>query len=427
VTISAGSDQQKIFDSEDKLFELSCINPIGVMINSTMHFMEAPLPVLIKMYRESVPNFTTVESASEHFLCYLDEFVRASPGRIEDSAILAETRSLVDLISKRARDNFNARFFEPDGTTVRPEYLVDAEALKAKIAELMRDAHDRQLRLFDRVYADLPDAEFIGDGEPEFTNDQRAQVSALIATLLPQATEDQRTRTLQMLERAMRKVTVFGQSTGLVLAGYGSQELFPTLINFNLMGSFGGRLRYRRLESVDIDRDGVKAAVLPFAQREMVERFLYGLDKSIEQQIRTESRDAVTQISEHILSALDMPEDELQELRDTTKQAEAEFASGMDATFEAIRADSRSEIEDMVEFMPKPEMARMAEALVNLTSLKRRVSRGFETVGGPIDVAVISRSEGFVWVSRKHYFPKELNGRYFARMRPAAMPGGEQE
>ena len=71
----------------------------------------------------------------------------------------------------------------------------------------------------------------------------------------------------------------------------------------------------------------------------------------------------------------------------------------------------------MVEFMPKPEMARMAEALVNLTSIKRRVSRGMETVGGPIDVAVISRSEGFVWVKRKHYFPAELNSRFFERKR----------
>ncbi|HEX4674084.1 MAG TPA: hypothetical protein VH209_02075, partial [Steroidobacteraceae bacterium] len=27
-----------------------------------------------------------------------------------------------------------------------------------------------------------------------------------------------------------------------------------------------------------------------------------------------------------------------------------------------------------------------------------------ESVGGPIDVAIISRIDGFVWVSRKHYF-----------------------
>ena len=36
-----------------------------------------------------------------------------------------------------------------------------------------------------------------------------------------------------------------------------------------------------------------------------------------------------------------------------------------------------------------------------------------ETVGGPIDVAVISKGDGFVWVKRKHYFPADLNNHFF--------------
>ena len=79
VTISAGSDQQKIYDSEDKLFELSCINPIGVMVNNTLDFMEAPLSVLIKKYREGAPEFRTVREAANKFLEYLNIFVQESP------------------------------------------------------------------------------------------------------------------------------------------------------------------------------------------------------------------------------------------------------------------------------------------------------------------------------------------------------------
>jgi hypothetical protein len=93
--------------------------------------------------------------------------------------------------------------------------------------------------------------------------------------------------------------------------------------------------------------------------------------------------------------------------------------------FDHIRSQSRKEIEDMVEFMPKPEMAKMAEALVNLTSIKRRVSRGMETVGGPIDVAIISQSEGFIWVRRKHYFPSDLNVRYSERVRKQGVSSRE--
>jgi hypothetical protein len=32
-----------------------------------------------------------------------------------------------------------------------------------------------------------------------------------------------------------------------------------------------------------------------------------------------------------------------------------------------------------------------------------------ETVAGPIDVAVISKGDGFIWIKRKHYFSPELN------------------
>jgi hypothetical protein len=38
-----------------------------------------------------------------------------------------------------------------------------------------------------------------------------------------------------------------------------------------------------------------------------------------------------------------------------------------------------------------------------------------ETVGGPIDVAIISKGEGFVWVKRKRYFSLEENPHFLAR------------
>jgi hypothetical protein len=67
----------------------------------------------------------------------------------------------------------------------------------------------------------------------------------------------------------------------------------------------------------------------------------------------------------------------------------------------------------MTRVLPKDELAAMAEALVNLTAFKRRMTDSLETVGGPIDVAVISKGDGLVWVKRKQYFPRELNHHFF--------------
>jgi hypothetical protein len=66
-------------------------------------------------------------------------------------------------------------------------------------------------------------------------------------------------------------------------------------------------------------------------------------------------------------------------------------------------------ITNMAQMLPKEDLAHLAESLVNLTSLKRRMSLDEESVGGPIDVAVISKGDGFIWIKRKHYFDADLN------------------
>jgi hypothetical protein len=63
--------------------------------------------------------------------------------------------------------------------------------------------------------------------------------------------------------------------------------------------------------------------------------------------------------------------------------------------------------------LPKEELAALAESLVCLTYLRKRVTDDPETVGGAIDVAVISKGDGFIWMKRKHYFTHELNPHFF--------------
>lgn len=63
--------------------------------------------------------------------------------------------------------------------------------------------------------------------------------------------------------------------------------------------------------------------------------------------------------------------------------------------------------------LDKEDLAEMAESLIYLTYLKRRITFAEESVGGPVDVAVISKGDGFVWIKRKHYFRPELNQHFF--------------
>jgi len=84
-----------------------------------------------------------------------------------------------------------------------------------------------------------------------------------------------------------------------------------------------------------------------------------------------------------------------------------------------------ADFDRMMAMMPKQELIQLAEALVSITAIERKASREEATVGGPIDVAIITKHEGFVWIKRKHYFPKELNPRYFWRTFREKPEGGK--
>jgi hypothetical protein len=59
--------------------------------------------------------------------------------------------------------------------------------------------------------------------------------------------------------------------------------------------------------------------------------------------------------------------------------------------------------------MPIQDAIDLAEYLVHSTAMYTRFKRGAPTVGGPIEIAAITKHEGFKWVRRKHYFSDELN------------------
>lgn len=72
-------------------------------------------------------------------------------------------------------------------------------------------------------------------------------------------------------------------------------------------------------------------------------------------------------------------------------------------------------ITNTVSLLPKSDLGALAEALVHLTAIKRRFSLESETVAEPIDVAIISKGDGFIWIKRKHYFKPDLNLGFFKR------------
>ncbi len=168
--------------------------------------------------------------------------------------------------------------------------------------------------------------------------------------------------------------------------------------------------------AIDIGAD-THASILPFAQgRNMMARFMEGVDPDYQRLIENTLGNVFDKALDQTIDAID----ELDAARKECYKRQAKLAGEQAlSNYVGGLAESRQvyfvgPVMDVVASLPKDELAEMAESLVNLTSLKMRMSNDKETVGGPIDVAIISKGDGLVWTKRKHYFRPELNPHFFA-------------
>jgi hypothetical protein len=159
-----------------------------------------------------------------------------------------------------------------------------------------------------------------------------------------------------------------------------------------------------------------RAIVFPFAQSEMVHTFMQGIDPNLQIVLNSYLSKLFNEYyPEQISQAFPTSTTSRQIIKKKLKNVGDVLVKDLMATIEKHKRERNVDpVLDAVEFLPKEELASMAEALVNLTSFKRRVTLDAETVGGPIDVAVISKGDGFIWVKRKHYFEIDINPQFRA-------------
>ena len=80
-----------------------------------------------------------------------------------------------------------------------------------------------------------------------------------------------------------------------------------------------------------------------------------------------------------------------------------------------MEKENYDQILQSIESMPNKEIADMCESLIKITSLKRKISSNLESVGEPIDIAIITKGDGFIWENNKNYSTIELNSQFYEK------------
>ncbi len=204
-------------------------------------------------------------------------------------------------------------------------------------------------------------------------------------------------------------------ASGIVIAGFGEKDVFPVLKSFSLEGIVNDMLKYREDRSLDIRSDN-PASISAFAQKEMVMAFMDGIDPSYSECSENYLSKIFDKYPDAIVKRIpNLSESERKDIRENLKrESNGLFKDYHEWGDNYRRQNHVNPIIDMVAVLPKDELAVMAESFVHLTSFKRKITMGAETVSEPIDVAVISKGDGFVWIKRKHYFKPELNPHFFS-------------
>jgi hypothetical protein len=392
----------KVYNSANKLFALTKKQPVGVMVYGNAQMMSVPWEALIKTYRKELKDkkFDSLLEYGEDFIGYLTSTVNIGQEN-ENVFIQRQISMLIEGLKEKIIDEEmqqNLFSINPNPTTLQiNKFISDSIKIHCKIA----DPKDR----LDYVY-------------PKWVSSLRRKITPWVNDSIIKFFENtpikdsEKKLILEMCTSLFYGNFYSNTHTGIVISGFGNAEIFPSLISYEIEWRIMGVLKYRvsNQEKITVTNS---ATIVPFAQREMVDTFMEGSDRRLIEFLNKELNSIFDNVVEKVFkdTTIRVGKKNLSTIKNNCKSIRQSLAQKLDYV---QNANFVRPVLDSVSALPLDELASMAQTLINMTSFKRRVSLNPESVGGPIDVAVISKGDGFIWINRKHYFKPELNQHYMS-------------
>lgn len=398
------SAMNKITNNANKIFELSKKHPVGIAIYNNLDFHGIPWEVIFKTYRDvhlRERSFPMLKEYAEDFWTYLHSFVLTKVSIEDQKAQIAYlAHQLKEESIATAKDNLKLKKLDFDSTSLFSEII----QFLTKLSEDYK-LHSRTSEFNSYEISQFQDyaSEVIDSILSDLTQDSACPKTfreTFLSTLFSIITAD---------------TIVYLSQTGLVFWGYGEEELFPSYYHYEVSLAFDNKIKYVELSNYEVSNQK-NACVAPFAQTDVANTVVRGIDQKLRDTINNNLQNAFNDFRNNIVDVLfkaSAPETLLDALRniDISNQT-TPFISFLN---EYILKNYIDKLLNTVAFLSKEDLADMAESLVRMTCLKRHITTDEESVGGPVDVAVITKGDGFIWIKRKHYFDRELNPHYFER------------
>ncbi|MBD2505187.1 hypothetical protein [Anabaena azotica] len=393
VTVVKGQGR-KVYNTANKLFRLSNFHPVGIMIFGNSELMGIPWETIIKTYTNKLKDqqFDTVQEYADQFITSLNDGSPLFPPSEQERYVYTTIAEFFFMIMGMIQRKVDAKINEV------------GEINKAEIRNIASKAITHFLNVLKE--------------QDKLTTVPEEHAKDIINTYSKQIEEVKKdtfyrlpiniTKSLDAklteicCELFIRKINTPRSSSGIVIAGFGDKEYFPSVVSYFIEGVANNKLKYDQTHKVEASTT-MTAAIVPFAQQEMVYTFVEGVNP-----------DYVNYTNQYLVEIFqgypNIILDNLNDLTDSEKNKISrklkKISDGLVNDFGQTMIDYRQKefvdpLVNAVAALPKEELAVLAESLVNITALKQKMSMSYETVGGFIDVAVITKGDGFDWIKQK--------------------------
>lgn len=398
VTVDGG---KAIHNSVNKLFSLSRFEPIGALIYSNASFMNTPVEIILKQYREYL-------DTNKKYCDYLEEYMKEFFSYLKSNSdlfrfeineknfVLRSVISLLDMVDASIKTR-HRRKIESLGRDLTKDEYNDLYEEIVKLTELFVKRQKDLTNFNQKSYVE---------------SKYRTDIESYIRNRYTIFEESELTTLIESSVNIICKDYWKGGYVGIAIAGYGKKEIYPSMVHVHLSGYLNGELKYKIVKTQKIDENH-RQYMTPLAQVDVMETFLYGLNtnllNNIGRMISETLGDDIDCLCDAMFSA--------GQKEHVKKELEASTKHIVDKIINEMRREYSDPIYSSIGSLPMDELAMLAESMINLTSLRRQVAidANSRTVGGPIDVAIISKGDGFIWTKRKHYFDGKINPQYYYR------------
>ncbi len=387
ITVSNGRGV-KIYNTETKIFNLSDENPIGVMFYNRIDFMGTPWDIIFNLYRKERGDraFASVQGYAEEFIRFLRDHDYFSSEESREAYLMEELTYYYEMIKSDVVEQMEETEKDEDDLS----YL--SERVKCVINQMKELYSDDDIceefknyskSEFQKMAKEYIDSLAEAYEENLLTSETRAEWEDGFYTYL----------CTRMFENIF--------STGLVFVGYGKNDIFPSVFPLEIGGVIDHRLRYYfDISRADKITNENSACILPFAQGDVMMTMMKGIAPDMFASIVEEVQSSMEEAVQKVAKELGIADD------DKIKSVASPIIDELHEQFidnvnDIITDKFTSGLIDTVEFFNVEDMVNMAESLISVTNLQRHITSSEESVGGPIDVAVITKTDGFKWARKK--------------------------